>query len=42
MGKGCIRFKKIDPIPYALIGELAGKITVREWIDMYEKMINSK
>ena len=35
MSKGCIRFKKIDQIPYAPIGELAGKITSREWIDMY-------
>lgn len=40
MGKGCIRFKKIDQIPYALIGELVGKITAQDWIDMYEKMIN--
>ena len=37
MGKGCIRFKKIDQIPYKLIGELATKITVEEWIEMYEK-----
>lgn len=36
MGKGCIRFKKIDQIPYVLIGELAGKITPQEWIAMYE------
>ena len=25
MGKSCIRFKKINEIPYKLIGELAGK-----------------
>jgi uncharacterized protein YdhG (YjbR/CyaY superfamily) len=37
MGKSCIRFKKMDQIPYNLIGELASKITVKEWIDMYEK-----
>ena len=36
MGKGCIRFKKIDQIPYSFIGELVGKIAVRQWIDMYE------
>jgi uncharacterized protein YdhG (YjbR/CyaY superfamily) len=36
MGKGCIRFKKPDQIPYQLIGELAGKITVKEWINEYE------
>lgn len=37
MGKGCIRFKKIDEIPVALIGELAGKITLQDWISIYEK-----
>lgn len=37
MGKSCIRFKKIDQIPYALIGELSKKITVKEWIESYEK-----
>ncbi len=37
MGKSCIRFKKMDQIPYKLIGELASKITVEKWIDMYEK-----
>jgi len=37
MGKSCIRFKKTDQIPYKLIGDLASKITVQEWIDMYEK-----
>jgi uncharacterized protein YdhG (YjbR/CyaY superfamily) len=37
MGKSCIRFKYIDDIPYGLIGELASKITVEEWINIYEK-----
>lgn len=37
MGKGCIRFKKIDQIPYKLIGELASKMTPKEWIALYEK-----
>lgn len=36
MGKSCIRFKKIDAIPYELIGELASKMTVQEWIELYE------
>ncbi len=40
MGKSCIRFKKMDDIPYNLIGELCQKITVNEWIDIYE--INTK
>jgi uncharacterized protein YdhG (YjbR/CyaY superfamily) len=36
MGKGCIRFKKMDQIPYDLIGELAGKVSVERWITTYE------
>jgi hypothetical protein len=36
MGKSCIRFKKLDEIPYELIGELMKKISVKEWIHIYE------
>lgn len=36
MGKSCIRFKKMDDIPYVLIGELMRKISVKEWINIYE------
>ncbi|MFV1885458.1 MAG: DUF1801 domain-containing protein [Balneola sp.] len=39
MGKSCIRFKKPDQIPYELIAELATKMSVQEWIDIYEKAI---
>ncbi len=37
MGKSCIRFKKIEDIPYALIEELSTKMSSKEWIDLYEK-----
>ena len=37
MGKGCFRFKKMDDIPYDLIGELATKISVQDWITFYEQ-----
>lgn len=37
MGKSCVRYKKPEDIPYNLIGQLASKITVDEWILMYEK-----
>jgi uncharacterized protein YdhG (YjbR/CyaY superfamily) len=37
IGKSCIRFKKIDQIPYKLIGELVSKMTSQQWIDLYEK-----
>lgn len=36
MGKGCLRFKNVNQIPYALIGELASKIEVADWISLYE------
>lgn len=36
MGKSCIRFRKSEYITYDLIGELAGKMTVDQWIDIYE------
>lgn len=40
MGKSCIRFKKIDQIPYELIGELMRKITVEQYVEIYESMLN--
>lgn len=36
MGKGCIRFKKIDQIPFQLIGKLVTKLTPQQWIVKYE------
>jgi len=39
MGKSCIRFKRMNDIPYDLIGELVSKMTVGDWIELYE---NSK
>ena len=36
MGKSCIRFKKLDDIPYKLIGELMKKMSVKEWTNIYE------
>lgn len=42
MGKSCIRFKKIDQIPLKLIGELASKITVQEWIKIYQSNVKKK
>ncbi len=37
MGKSCIRFKKPEQIPFDLVGELCTKMTVDEWIALYEK-----
>src|ERR1700757_4755843 len=37
MGKAWIRFKKMDDIPYKLIGEFSSKITAEEWIAICDK-----
>ncbi|TDE00311.1 DUF1801 domain-containing protein [Flavobacterium sandaracinum] len=39
MGKSCIRFKKMNQIPFELIAELAQKISVQEWISCYESSL---
>lgn len=39
MGKSCIRFKKLDQIPYKLIGELMKKMSAKKWITIYETNI---
>jgi uncharacterized protein YdhG (YjbR/CyaY superfamily) len=36
MGKSCIRFKKMEEIPFDLIGELMKKMSPQQWIDLYE------
>ena len=37
MGKACIRFKKVETIPFKLFGELATKITAQQWMDVMDK-----
>lgn len=39
MGKSCIRFKRMDDIPFDLIGELTAKVSTEEWIEIYESAI---
>lgn len=39
MGKSCIRFKKPEHIPYNLLGELMQKVSVDDWIKVYEANI---
>ena len=39
MGKSCVRFGKIDQIPYKLIGELVSRVSAEEWIKLYEGQI---
>jgi uncharacterized protein YdhG (YjbR/CyaY superfamily) len=39
MGKSCVRFKKVENIPYDLIAELVQKMSMEEWISIYEENI---
>ena len=39
MGKSCIRFKRMDDIPFELIGQLTAKVSTEEWIGIYETAI---
>lgn len=39
MGKSCIRFKKMNDIPFELIAELMTKVTPELWIEWYEKAL---
>lgn len=39
MGKSCIRFKKAEEIPFELIAAFMQKMSVQDWIDLYEKNI---
>lgn len=36
IGKSCIRFKKVEHIPYELIGQLMEKMTVEDWVTRYQ------
>ena len=42
MGKSCIRFKRMNDIPFELIGELTAKVSTEEWIDIYENAIKNR
>ena len=36
LGKSCIRFKNLQDIPFELIGMLAAKVSVEQWIETYK------
>ncbi|MDA9312201.1 DUF1801 domain-containing protein [Vicingaceae bacterium] len=42
MGKSCVRFKRMDDIPFDLIAELIQKMNVSDWIGLYEKSFLNK
>lgn len=36
MGKSCLRLKRMNDIPFDLIAELVKKMSVKDWIKIYE------
>lgn len=41
MGKSCVRFKKMNDVPYQLIEALCKKISVDDWVSLYEKKVKN-
>lgn len=39
MGKSCVRFKRMNDVPYDLIEELVQKMSAKDWIALYEKNV---
>lgn len=39
LGKSCIRYKKPEDIPEALLAELFGRMSVQDWIARYEAVL---
>ena len=39
MGKSCIRLTNPKTVPYELLGELASKVSMEEWISQYEHFV---
>ncbi len=41
MGKGCIRFKKIEDVPLKVVGDAIKRVKFKDFIDHYESVIRS-
>ncbi len=42
MGKSCVRFKKMNEIPFELIGNLVKRMSVEDWVYQYESLYRKK
>lgn len=42
MGKSCVRFKKMNDIPFELIGNLVKRMSVADWVNQYESLYRKK
>ncbi len=41
MGKSCVRYKKPEDVPVALLGELATRMSPQQWIQLYEAQLKN-
>ena len=37
MGKSCVRFRRLDDLPLELVGEAIGRVSLDEFVAMYER-----
>ena len=37
MGKACVRFKKLDDLPLDLIGKTIARVSVKDYLAVYER-----
>jgi hypothetical protein len=42
MGKSCVRFRRLEDIPYDIIGELAGRMTLASFLNTYVRTIEGR
>jgi len=42
MGKACVRFRKIEDVPLAVIGQLIARVPVKEYIARMEKFLATR
>ncbi len=42
MGKGCVRFKKLDDLPLDVVGQVLRKVSVKDFIKNYDKVRGNK
>jgi hypothetical protein len=42
MGKGCVRFKKLDDVPLDVIGEAIARVPVQQFISFYESAVRGR
>ena len=42
MGKACVRFRKIEDVPLAVVGQLIARVPVKDYIARIEKFLATR